>query len=139
MSEDCPDLKSANEAMYGEIKELRAEVERLKAERDDWRATAEDAGKIANLNSVQVAEHQRLTRQLNMCQYLRGIAEGSNARLRRAIEGSLWLAGSMQTSGRPSEQIVFAIVQRLTETLELDARVRTQEGLFAKDDPKAIE
>jgi uncharacterized coiled-coil DUF342 family protein len=29
---DCPDLKSANEAMYGEIKELRAEVERLKEE-----------------------------------------------------------------------------------------------------------
>jgi hypothetical protein len=28
---DCPDLKSANDAMYGEIQELRAHIARLRA------------------------------------------------------------------------------------------------------------
>jgi hypothetical protein len=79
-------------------------------------------------SSVQVAEHQRLTRQLNMCMYLRGIAEGSNARLRRAIEGTLWLIRSMPASGNTPTSILYAVEQRLRETLELDAQIREQEG-----------
>jgi hypothetical protein len=78
--------------------------------------------------SVQVAEHARLCRQLNMCQYLRGIAEGSNSRLRKAIEGAIWLMKSMGEAERNPGSIVMAVERRLTEAMELDAQIREQEG-----------
>jgi hypothetical protein len=50
--------------------EQRAEVERLRAERDDWRATAEDAGRIANLKDAEI---ERLRTQCGgNCRYWEG-------------------------------------------------------------------
>lgn len=59
---DCPDLKSANDAMYGEIKELRAKVERLEGviyrNCDEMATTPADAAIIAAICRRRTLEEQ---------------------------------------------------------------------------------
>jgi uncharacterized protein YlxW (UPF0749 family) len=62
MSDPYTDQAAALAALSSENGVLRAEVARLRAERDDWRDTAEAAGKIAELKDREI---ERLLAQLD--------------------------------------------------------------------------
>jgi hypothetical protein len=79
-----------------------------------------------NEKSAIVSEHQRLLRQLSRAKWEQGLAEGSHARLRKAVEGTLWLFKSMLGAGHSVEETLIAAERRLQEALMLDNRIKAQ-------------